>query len=235
MIKNCKKPKLLIFGTSLTAHTIFTQVRDYNLFDLLGFVVDRKYKTTELFCGYPVFEYENMPSFFDKEKDYIFVAIEWDKMNSIRKQIYERIKKDGFRLANIISPNAIIHGIINGDNIWICDGVIIDNDSIINNDVFIRTRATIGHDNEVLSHSYIGMGALTAGRVVIGESSYIGVNATVFNRVHIGQKCLVGACTYVKRHLPNYSGIKTRNDGFILNQYDEATIETKLIAGKEIR
>ena len=79
------------------------------------------------------------------------------------------------------------------------------------------------------------MGALTAGRVVVGESTYIGVNATIFNRLNIGTKCLVGACTYVKRHLPDFSRIKTKNEGFIIEQFDESVIENKLIAGKEVR
>lgn len=229
------KGRLLIFGTCLTAHTIYRQVSDNDLYDVLGFVVDGKYKTCDTYCGLPVYEYEQLPSFFDKERDFFFVAIEWDRMNSIRKKIYERIKNDGFNLANIISPNAIIHGELLGDNIWVCDGVIIDNDSLIYEDVFIRTRATIGHDNNIHAHSYIGMGALTAGRVVIGESSYIGVNATIFNKVHVGAKCLVGACTYVKRHLQDFSRIKTNNEEFQISQFDENTIENKLIAGREVR
>ena len=229
------KERLLIFGTSLTAHTIYKQVIDNDLFDLLGFVVDGKYKTCDSYCDLPVYEYEQLPAFFDKERDFLFVAIEWDRMNSIRKKVYERIKRDGYKLANIISPNAIIHGELRGDNIWVCDGVIIDNDSLIYEDVFVRTRATIGHDNIVFAHSYIGMGALTAGRVVVGESTYIGVNATIFNRLNIGTKCLVGACTYVKRHLPDYSRIKTNNEGFIIEQFNESVIENKLIAGEEVR
>ena len=229
------KKRLLIFGTSLTAHTVFTQIRDYHLFEILGFVVDGKYKTCDSFCGYPVYEYEHLPESFDKKNDYLFVAIEWDCMNSVRKKVYERIKQDGYQLANIVSPYAVVHGQLSGENIWVCDGVIIDNDSVIREDVFIRTRATIGHDNVINAHAYIGMGALTAGRVVIGESSYIGVNATIFNRLNVGEKCLVGACTYVKRHLPDFSCIKTKNDEFIIQHYDADKIEQKLIAGKEVR
>ena len=229
------KQKLLIVGISTTARSIYSYVIDYKLFDLLGFVVDKEYKTIDSYCDKPVFTFDNLPSDFDKEEDYLFIAMEWDKLNATRKNMYLRLKSEGYKLANIISPYAIIHGNILGDNCWITDGVIIENDVNIYENVMIKSRATIAHLSTVEPHCFVGANSFLAGKVHLGEQTYVGISASIFNSVNIGKKCLIGACTYVKRHLPDCSVIKTKNDEFIIKQYGEDEIENKLLASIKIR
>lgn len=45
---------LLIVGVSTTARSIYKFVTDYNLYRILGFVVDKQYKAMESYCGLPV-------------------------------------------------------------------------------------------------------------------------------------------------------------------------------------
>ena len=230
-----KKRNLIIVGTSITARSIYIFVRDYNLYNILGFVVDKEYKKCEEYCGLPVYDFDHLPDTFDKSRDYLFIAMEWDRLNAVRRDMYNRLKSEGYKLANIISPHAIIHGEIKGDNCWICDLVCIENDVIIHEDVLIKTKATIAHLSEIDKHSFIGANSFIAGGVHIGEQTYLGISSTIFNSVFIGKKCLVGACVYVKRHLPDFSIIKTRNDEFITKQYCENEIESKLLASIKIR
>ena len=229
------KEKLLIVGTSHTARSIYSYVKDYDLYNLLGFVVDKEYKTIDRYCDKPVFTFDNLPSEFDKEKDFLFIAIEWDRLNAVRKKVYLRLKNEGYRLANIISPHAMIHGNILGDNCWITDGVIIENDVTIYEDVMIKSRATIQHLSTIEPHCFVGANSLLAGHVHLGEQTYVGISATIFDAVNIGKKCLIGACTYVKRHIPDCSVIKTKNDEFVMKQYGEDEIENKLLTSISIR
>jgi len=229
------KPQLLIVGTSVTAKSIFSYVKDYHLFNLLGFVVDSEFKNNDTYCDKPVYTFDSIPATFDKKNDFLFVAIEWDRLNATRRLLFERLKKEGFRLANIISPHAIIHGELRGENCWICDNVVIENDAIIYDNVFIKTGAIIQHLTIIESHCFIGAKAQMAGGVHIGEQSYIGIGAIIFNGVNIGNKCLVGGATFVKRHLSDFSSIKTKNDVFVINQYDTYEIESKLLASIKVR
>ena len=137
-------------------------------------------------------------------------------------------------MANIISPNAIIHGTIKGDNCWVCDNVVIENDAEVYEDVMIKTGAIIAHLSIVEKHCFIGARTYMAGNVHIGEQTYIGIGSLI-NSVNIGKKCLVGAAVYVKRHLPDFSVIKTPNDEFIIKTYDKNEIENKLLAAVKIR
>lgn len=227
--------KLIIFGTSTTARSIYKFITDYHLFEILGFAVDEKYRIIDSYCDLPVYNFENLPSSFDKERDFLFIAMEWDRLNAVRRDVYNRIKGMGYKLANIISPNAIIHGSIYGDNCWICDNVVIESDVEIYENVMIKTGAIIAHLSKVEKHCFVGARSFIAGGVHVGEQTYIGVGALIFNSVNIGKKCLVGAVVYVKRHLPDFSLIKTPNDEFIINSYSEQEIENKLIASIKIR
>lgn len=226
---------LLIVGTSTTARSIYKYVVDYNLFNLLGFVVDQAYKTCDVYCDMPVFTFDNLPEDFNKSVDRLFVAMEWDRLNATRKKLFNRLREEGYHFANIISPHAIIHGEIRGENCWICDNVVIENDSVVYDDNFIKTGAIVQHVSVIESHCFIGARAQMAGGVHIGEQSYIGIGAIIFNGVNIGRKCLVGGATYVKRHLPDFCAIKTKNDEFVIKQYGEDEIEAKLLASIKVR
>ncbi len=219
----------------MTAQSIRCYVKDYELFNLLGFVVDKEYKKSDIYLDETVYTFDSLPHEFDKSRDYLFVAMEWDKLNSTRRKLYTRLKSEGYKLANIISPHAIIHGEIKGENCWICDNVVIENDAVIYDDIFLKTGAIVQHLSVIESHCFIGARTLMAGGVHIGEQSYIGIGAIIFNSVNIGKKCLVGGATYVKRHLPDFSVIKTKSDDFIIKQYPEEEIESKLLASVRIR
>ena len=227
--------KLLIVGISTTARSIYKFVTDYNLYRILGFVVDKQYKTMESYCGLPVYDFESLPDEFDKERDFLFIAMEWNRLNADRRDLYNRLKGESFKLANIISPSAIIHGEVAGDNCWICDYVVIENDVVVKDDVFVKTKATIAHLSVIEPHCFIGANSFLAGGVNVGEQSYIGVSSTIFNSVNIGRKCLIGGGVVVKRHVPDFTVVKTRNDDNVIKGYAEDTIEQKLLASIKIR
>lgn len=227
--------KLIIVGISTTARSIYKFVTDYNLFQVMGFVVDKEYKNTDYFCGLPVFDFDQLPDDFDKQQDFLFIAMEWNRLNADRRDVYNRLKNNSFKLANIISPSAIIHGNLEGDNCWICDYVVIENDVVIKNNVFVKTKATIAHLSMIDSHCFIGANSFLAGGVHVGEQTYIGISATIFNSVNIGKKCLIGGGVVVKRHVSDFTIVKTRNDDNVITEYSKDTIEQKLLASIKIR
>ena len=226
---------LVIFGTSTTAETICKFVLYHKLFNVIGFVVDKK--EFEIFMDLPVYNLSelNEKANFDKDKDFLFVAIQWNYLNKIRRNVYERLKSEGYKFANIISPNALIYGNLEGDNCWISDFVIIENDSFIGSNVYIKTKAYIAHYCNIDNHCFIGANSFIAGAVKIGEQSFIGISSNIFDDLRIGKKCLIGACTIVKRDMSDFSSIKTNNEGQFIKQYTEEDIESKLVSSRNVR
>lgn len=227
--------KLIIVGLSTTARHVLSFVKMYNLYEVIGFAVSRKYKTCNIFCGLPVYTLETLNDECEETDFSVFIAILWNHLNRDRKELYEICKSYNYKMANLISPNAIIRGNIKGDNCWIHDYVIIQNDAQLESDIAIMAYSLIGADTHIGSHCFFGARSLLGGGSVIGEQSFVGLNATIFDDTKIGKKCLVGACTAVKRNMPDFSKYVTSSDDIVIKQYSEDEIENKLVFSKNKR
>lgn len=98
-------------------------------------------------CGQKrkVFPLEELDKFIDKENDLLFVAVLWNRLNADRRYLYEKVKSMGYHLVNIISPNSQVRGELLGDNCWICDGVVVQEQVKLGNDLFVMDNAMVGH------------------------------------------------------------------------------------------
>ena len=226
---------IIIIGTSVAANNICKFIEKYKLFNVLGFAVNREYRNEETYLGKPVYEIECLDQVLDKSKDYVFVAIQWNRLNADRRKVYEQLKAEGFSFANIVSPLASINGKLEGDNCWITDFVCIDTDAVIGNNVFVKVGAMVGDHAMIGDHCFIGAKSTVGGGVTIGEQSFIGLGAIVFDDTTVGRKCIVGAATALKRNLPDFSVYKTSLDSYIVKAYSEDVIEQKLLFRKNMR
>lgn len=226
---------IVIIGTSVAANNICKFIEKYKLYNVLGFAVNRKYKTESTYLGKPVYCIEELDQTINKTQDYIFVAIQWNRLNADRRKVYEQLKDEGYQFANLVSPFASINGILAGDNCWITDFVCIDTDAVIGNNVFVKVGALVGDHAWVGDHCFIGAKSTVGGGVKVGEQSFIGLGSVVFDDTTVGRKCIVGAATALKRNLPDFSVYKTASDNFVVKEYAEDVIEQKLLFRKNVR
>ena len=224
--------KLIIVGVSTTAKTIYEFVNKYHLYEVIGFAVDRAYLKESEFCGIPVYAIEDLNVDSDS---YLFVAMQWNRLNADRKGLYLKLKNLGYRFANIISPHAIVNGSIEGDNCWISDFAIVDFGAVVGSNVFVKSMALVATNTKIGSHCFIGAKSTIGGAATIGDQSFIGLNATIFDCVTIGEKCIVGAGTIVKRNIPNYCRCIVSIENTFIKQYNEDEIESKLLFAKNVR
>ena len=228
--------KLVIVGIGTNSRLALSFIKYHNLFNVIGFAVNKDYYTCDTFEGYPVYVLEELEDKIGSKDEYsLFISLLWNNLNSDRRKLYEYCKNKGFKLANLISPLAIVRSEITGDNCWIQDQVVIQNDTKIGNNVAIMAGALIGADCNVASHCFFGAYSLLAGGCTLGEQSFIGLKATVFDDTKIGKKCIIGACTAVKRDMPDFSRYVTSSDNICIKQYDEDEIECKLMFKRNVR
>ena len=227
---------LVIVGIGTNSRLALSFIKYHNLFNVIGFAVNKDYYTCDTFEGYPVYSLEELENKIGSKDGYsLFISLLWNHLNADRRNLYDYCKNKEFKLANLISPLAIIRSEIKGDNCWIQDQVVIQNDTVIGSNVAIMAGALIGADCIVGSHCFFGAHSLLAGGCTLGEQSFVGLKATVFDDTKIGKKCIVGACTAVKRNMPDYSKYITSSDNIVIKQYDEAEIESKLVFSKNKR
>lgn len=226
---------VIIIGTGVAANNICKFIEKYKLFNILGFAVNREFRTADTYLNKPVYNVEELENVIDKYRDYLFVAIQWNHLNSDRRNVYEKLKNAGYRFANLISPLASVNGHLIGDNCWINDFVSIDTDAVIGNNVFVKVGAFVGDHTLVDDHCFIGAKSSVGGGVKIGEQSFIGISAVIFDDTIVGRKCIVGAATALKRNLQDCSVYKAAYPLYTYKTYTEDIIESKLEFRHNIR
>ena len=225
---------LVIIGCSETAERILFFCERYKLYNVIGFSVDKQYMKCDTFHGYPVWPTEELHLHMNIERDKIFVALFWNHLNGDRRRLFEKFDKLGYSFANIISPNSSIRGTI-GKNCWIMDSVTVQEYATIEDNVIIADMAFIGHKTYIGSHSFVGAKSTIMGGGRIGAQTFVGIGATIFDSTVIGEKCIIGACTIVKRNLPSCCSCRVNNIDNLIKQYTEDVIESKWVAGHNVR
>ena len=226
---------LIIVGTGTNARHAYEFVKMYNLYNVIGFAVNKEYINEPTFYGLPVYDLDKLDSEI-KVPFKVFVALLWNGLNRDRKKLYEFCKSKGYKFANLISPHSIIRRSSTfGENCWIHDFVVIQNDTIIGDNVAIMAFCLIGGDCKVGSHCFFGTKSTLAGECRIGNQCFVGINATIFDATTIGDKCIIGSCTAVKRNMPSYSKCITSSTNIVVKQYREEEIEEKLLFRKNVR
>lgn len=223
------KQNLCIIGIGETAERVYNFCKRYNLYNIVGFAVDKCFIQEKTFSGLPIFPLENLEQYIDKSNCLLFVALFWNNLNGDRRRLYERMKKHNWQFATIVSPHASIRGNI-GENCWVMDYVVTQENSFVGDNVFIADFVFVGHSAIIESHCFLGARSTIMGSAVIGEQSFIGISATVFDVVSIGKKCLVGACSIQKYNMPDCSVCKISTTNNIIKQYQENEIESKWVA-----
>jgi UDP-3-O-[3-hydroxymyristoyl] glucosamine N-acyltransferase len=191
-----KSKKLLIFGNSILAKFMLFYFQRDSCYEVSGFTVDKKYISDSYFCDLPVFPFEEVQNTHPKTDFEIFVAIGPTKMNTLREELYKRVKSKGYGCATYISTHAIcdspvgencfvgdmtiIHPFVNvGRNNFFFEKVFIGNDSIIKNNCYFSPLSTIGTFSEIHSNCVLGTGSIIKTNVKIAEKTLIGASCYI--------------------------------------------------------
>lgn len=220
--------KLVIVGTSSSARHVLHFVQYHGLFEVVGFAVNEQYYREDTFQGLPVYRLEHLREECPHREFKVFVAVMWNRLNADRRRLYEYCKGQGYAMANLVSPLAAVRGTIQGDNCWVHDFVVVQNDTVVDSDTFIMAYSLIGANAHVGAHCFFAARSLLGGGSTLGEQSFVGLSSTVFDDTCIGRKCIVGACTAVKRNMPDFSKCIASADNTVMKQYTEEEVEGKL-------
>ena len=109
--------KLIIVGIGTNSRLALNFVQYHNLFNVIGFAVNKEYRMVSEFQGYKVYDLETLEETIGDKRNYsLFISLLWNHLNADRRKLYDYCKNKGYKLANLISPLAIIRSEIKGDN-----------------------------------------------------------------------------------------------------------------------
>ena len=191
-MKHTKK-NLIIYGDSSYAEMIAHYFQTDSEYQVVAFCVDRDYKTREKIGDLPVVILEDIENYYSPKEHHIFAAIGYKSVRT-HKSLFEKIAGLSFPVASYISSKAIVDLSSKiGMNCLILPGVILEPNTIIEENCFINSGAIVCHNSLIKAHSILASGSLIGGYTTIGESSLIGFNATVAELLHVGTETLLGA------------------------------------------
>jgi len=188
------KRKLVVFGAGDIADVAWFYFSRYSDYEPVAFTVDAAYIKEATFRGLPVVPFEEVVASHSPEGHDMFVAMSYSRLNAVRKEKYEAAKRQGYRMASYISPQATVlnEGRI-GDNCLILEDNTIQPFVEIGNNVTLWSGNHIGHHSTVRDHCFLASHIVVSGGVEIGEQCFIGVNATLRDHIKVGPRCVIGA------------------------------------------
>ena len=189
-----KNKKLIIVGLSNNAKLAAYYFERDSEYQVLGFAVNKQYKSTDEFHGLPVYEIETLQLNFTPSEVDVFVAVGYKNMNGIREDLYLVMKEMGYFLPNYISSKCsfLTEEIIGDNNFILEDNTIQPFVKIGSNNVFWSGNH-IGHDVEIGNHNFITSHVVISGFTKIKNNCFIGVNATLRDDIEISDKTLIAA------------------------------------------
>lgn len=184
-----KDSELLILGCG--GHSkVVTDIAEEIGFKNISFL-DKFYKSRE-FLGRTVIsdELENFSGYF-------FVAI---GDNYLRESVFIEFKNKNKRskLISLIHPSSTISKKCTiGKGTIVMPNCVVNSCSDISDGVIINTNSSVDHDNFLKSFSSIAPGVCTGGNVSIGKRSAISIGSTIKHGIKIGHDVVVGANSLV--------------------------------------
>ena len=198
-----KKQKVLVVGSSGHAKVII-DIFEKNNTEIIGVIDDYRNKNEKTLNYNVLGKVIDIPEIIkDFDDCNIFVAI---GDNFGRHLVVDKIKRmvPRIKFSKAIHPSAQIgKNVIIGQGVAIMAGAIINAEAKIGNFTFINTKASAGHDVEMLDYSSLAPGVTVGGNVIIGEYSAISIWATLKEKLKIGTNSIIGAGSLLMKDCPD--------------------------------
>jgi sugar O-acyltransferase (sialic acid O-acetyltransferase NeuD family) len=173
---------VIIIGTGKTAEVVYEYLKDS--FNVLGFA---ETNPKELFWqDKPVFSIKTIDS-FDKNTIKLFVAIGFNKLNTIRQKLFLDLESDGWDFITYIHPKATVGSTAKiGKNCIIMEENVIQDFTTIGDNNILWSGNHIGHHSNIGFHNFISSHVVICGNCTIGNNNFFGVNSCVGDNITVG-------------------------------------------------
>jgi len=186
------KAKIIIIGGGGHAKVIINTLKKINKYDIMGYVSDEN--TGKILGINYIGNDDCLTELYNNKIKTAALGIGQVMLSSKRLDVVISLKKIGFYLPSLVSPDAIINSdVYIGEGTQILDGVIINSGTQIGNFSIINTNATIEHDCIVGDYCHIATRATLSGGVEVGDFSMIGSNAVIVQYKKISANTLIGS------------------------------------------
>ncbi|QKF58950.1 acetyltransferase [Aliarcobacter lanthieri] len=202
------KEKIVLVGGGGHCHSVIDVIELENKYKIIG-IVDTKENIGKKVLDYEIIACDDNLEELFKTCQNAVITIGQIKSNSLRVNLFEKLKNIGFNLSTIISPLAYVSKYSKID-----EGTVVMHHALINanarigKNCIINTKALIEHDVIVEDNCHISTASVINGGVIVKENTFFGSNAMSKEYIQIGKNCLIGGGTRVLSNQVNNSVVK---------------------------
>ena len=163
---------------------------------VLAFVQDEEFIEESIFCGLPVFPFENIEKNYPPENVEFFAPLSGVKMNTVRESIYNKIKAKKYKMPTYIHETAHVWDKdALGENCFIQELNNIQFNTWVGNNVVMWAGNHIGHHGNIGHHVFFTSHVVLSGHCTVGDNCWFGVNSTIkdFTTLKSGTLVAMGA------------------------------------------
>ncbi|RAP27579.1 sugar O-acyltransferase [Candidatus Marinamargulisbacteria bacterium SCGC AG-333-B06] len=188
-----KTKKAIIFGTGSFAELVHYFLNNDSEYEVVAFTVSKDQIEKDQFMSLPLVTFEEIETQYSPNDYEMYVAIGYNKMNTIRERFYKEAKQKGYTLLTYVSSYATVFTDKIGDNCFVFEDNTIQPFVEIGNNVVLWSGNHVGHHSKLGNHAWVCSHVVISGHCKIGNNCFIGVNATLRDSIELENKTLVGA------------------------------------------
>lgn len=207
MIKSIIQKKILLVGAGGHATSCIDVLEEQNEYKIFGLVDNNsKFKVLN---NYKILGNDSKANNIFKACKYALVAVGQIKSSELRKKLFLKYKKIGFKFPSIKSPECFLskHSKI-GEGTILMHRSIINNEVVIGKNCIINTASIIEHEVTIGNWTHISTGVILNGQVKVGNNTFVGSGTVVRNNINIGNNVIIGANLYISKDVKDNSIIK---------------------------
>jgi sugar O-acyltransferase (sialic acid O-acetyltransferase NeuD family) len=203
-----EKHNLLLIGGGGHCRSVIDSLRSNNRYDKIGIIEKRNdlEDTKSTLDGIPIIGFDDeLELFKGYGYDEAFITVGSIGNSKIRKKLFEKISKLGYKIPNIIDETSTVSDCIQlGKGIFIGKSVIVNAGANIKNGAIINSGSIIEHDCFVGEYVHISPGSILCGNVSIGSESHIGAGSIIKQSVSVGNNTVIGMGSVVLSDFGSY-------------------------------
>ena len=161
--------------------------------EVIGYVIDKSYKTNDCFNNLPVYAFEDVNNLLDVTRVEFVLSLGYSSMNEHRESKYDICKSRGYKVFTFISNRAIVYSNKIGEGSLILPGTYIGPFSEVGICTVIRPGTVLAHHDKIGDFNWIADGCTFGGGVTCGSHCFLGLGTTVRNEISVADYTFTGA------------------------------------------
>lgn len=183
-----------------------------------AFVVDAEYKNEDFHLGIKVVSFEELEKMYKPEQCSMYICIGYNKMNTVRESIYNKLKAKGFEIMSYIHPDACVLSENIGEGTLIFERAVVGPYVKLGICNICYPNSLIAHHTVTGNFNFFAISCSVAGNVKTGNFCFWGNNSTCKDSIKVGDSALIGAGAYADRDIGEYE-VLVPSKSVVLDKY----------------